>query len=229
MAKERPPARDLCTLTLFFFFQVEKIHIFCESNKDPDVINAQDFHEDWKLHFHFHGRRMRYRDAFQYASNNLLHRNVMIMNADCYVDKGFERLDESILSKKTMYALTRHETPENVRLCNARDFCGPRATYIGSHDAFLFRLLVPLPSQLLDSIDYRPNIVGIERVLIFNFQKYGRFEMKNPCKILHIVHHHCSRARNKEDRSIQGQRIDRYLNITNRRRGRFHMPRFSGL
>ena len=173
---------------------------------------------------------MRYKDAFHYASKQLLRRNVMIMNADCYVDKRFERLDESILNRKTMYALTRHETPANVRLCNARDFCGPTAKYIGSHDAFLFRLLVPLPSPLLDSIDYRPNIVGIEQVLIFNFHKYERFEIKNPCKILHIVHHHCSGVRNREERSIQGQRIDRYLNIKNQiRRGQFLMPRFSGL
>ena len=210
-------------------FQVYKVHILCENSKDPDVIKAQNLREDWKLHFHFLGRRMRYKDAFQYASNNLLRRNVMIMNADCYVDKGFERLDESILNRKTMYALTRHETPASVRYCNARDFCGPTAKYIGSHDAFLFRLLVPLPSQLLDSIDYRPNLIGIETVLIFNFQKYGRFEIKNPCKILYIVHYHCSRVRNRQERSIQGQRIDRYLNITNRRGGKFHMPRFSGL
>lgn len=172
---------------------------------------------------------MRYKDAFQYASNHLLHRNVMVMNADCYVDKGFDKLDESILTNKTMYALTRHETPENVRLCNARDFCGSRAEYIGSHDAFLFRLLEPVPSQLLNRIDYRPNIVGIERVLIFNFQKYGGFRIKNPCRILHIVHNHCSRIRNKKERSIQGQRIHRYLNITDERHGKFRMPRFSGL
>ena len=173
---------------------------------------------------------MRYKDAFEYASNNLLRRNVMIMNADCYVDKGFEQLNENILNNKTMYALSRHETPENVRLCNARDFCGPTSKNTGSHDAFLFRLLVPLPSQLLDSIDYRPNIAGIEKVLIFYFHKYGRFETKNPCKILHIVHHHCTGLRNKEERSIQGQRIDHYLNITNPRvRGKFRMPKFSGL
>ena len=156
---------------------------------------------------------MRYKDAFQYASDNLLRRNVMIMNADCYVDKGFEQLDESILNKKTMYALTRHETPENVRLCNARDFCGPRAGYIGSHDAFLFRLLAPLPSQLLDSIDYRPNLRGIEQVLIYYFKKYVQFNIKNPCKILYIVHHHCSTERNNAKRTIEGQRVDSYLNI----------------
>ena len=152
------------------------------------------------------------------------------MNADCYVDKGFEQLNESILNNKIMYALSRHETPENVRLCKARDFCGPTTKYIGSHDAFLFKLLSPLPSQLLDSIDYRPNISGIERVLMFYFYKYGRFQTKNPCKILHIVHHHCSGLRNKGERFIQGQTIAKYLNITNPRvQGKFRMPGFTGL
>jgi len=212
---------------LICFFQVERIHIFLESDNDRYDIKAQNLPEDWKIHFYFLGRRMRYKDAFQYASNNLLRRNVMIMNADCYVDKGFEQLDESILDKKTMYALTRHETPENVRLCNARDFCGPTARYIGSHDAFLFRLLAPLPSQLLDSIDYRPNMLGIEQVLIFYFHKYAQFNTKNPCKILHIVHHHCSKLRNKKEYRIQGKRINHYLNIT--RAVKVRRAKFSGL
>ena len=168
---------------------------------------------------------MHYKDAFQYASNNLLRRNVMIMNADCYVDKGFERLNESILNRKTMYALTRHETPENVRLCKAEDFCGPKARYMGSHDAFLFRLLEPLPSQLLDSIDYRPNMLGIEQVLIFNFHKYVQFKTKNPCKILYIVHHHCSEIRDNKEQTVQGKRLDHYLGITSNNR----LSEFSGL
>ena len=200
-------------MTFIDFFQVEKIHIFCESDTDPDDIKAQNLREEKKLNFHFLGRRMRYKDAFQYASDNLLHRNVMIMNADCYVDKGFEQLNVSILNNKTMYALTRHETPENKRVCKVRDLCGPRSHYIGSHDAFLFRLLVPLPSRLLNSIDYRPNIRGIEQVLIYYFKKYVQFNIKNPCKILYIVHHHCSEKRNRTERSIQGQRVDSYLQI----------------
>ena len=208
------------------FFQVERIHILLESDKDHYYIEAQNLPEDWKLQFYFLGRRMHYKDAFQYASDNLLRRNVMIMNADCYVDKGFEQLDESILNNKIMYALTRHETPEHVRLCNTRDFCGPRAAYIGSHDAFLFRLLAPLPSQLLDSIDYRPNMAGIEQVLIFNFHKHAQFNTKNPCKILHIVHHHCSGLRKLEEQTIQGKRIDHFLNI---RAGKFSLAQFSGL
>ena len=216
------PCKPWISLT---FFQVERIYILLENDRDRHAIEAQNLPEEWKLNFHFLGRRMRYKDAFQYASDNLLLTNVMIINADCYVDKGFEQLDESILNRKTMYALTRHEPPENKLLCKANDFCGPGAAYFGSHDAFLFRLLEPLPSQLLESIDYRPNILGIEQVLIFNFHKYAQFNTKNPCKILYIVHHHCSKLRKMNERTIQGKRINHYLNI----RGKFGRSPFSGL
>ena len=159
---------------------------------------------------------MHYKDAFEFASKHLLHKNTMIMNSDCYVDRGFEQLNETILINKTMYFLTRHETPEKVRLCHTTDFCGEKSKYIGSHDAFLFRFLVPLPSQLLDKIDYRPNLQGIEQVLMFYFTKYGGFKIKNPCRILHIVHHHCATEKDKKASSeyfINGRRVDRYLKI----------------
>ena len=222
----RPSARGLWSVNFLDFFQVEKIHIFCESDTDPDDI--KNLREDRKLNFHFLGRRMYYKDAFQYASDNLLRRNVMIMNADCYVDKGFEQLNVSILNRKRMHALTRHETSKNVRLCNTGDFCGPTSHYMGSHDAFLFRDFVPLPSQLLDSIDNRPNIMGIEQGLIHYFTKYVQFNIKNPCKILYIVHHHCSKERNMTERSIQGQRLDDYLHINEEKRILYLSP-FSGL
>ena len=209
--------------------QVKEVHILCESQQDNLFIQALNLTENWKLVFYFLGRRMRYKDAFEYASDYLLRKNTMIINADCYVDKGFEYLNEGILDKGTMYALTRHETHEHVRLCNATDFCGPNSKYIGSHDAFLFRLLVPVSNQLLKKIDYRPNIVGIEEVLIFYLRKYGKFKIKNPCRILQIVHHHCSRKRSKSERHIQGQRIDRYLDITEGKKGKIVKAPFSGL
>ena len=215
--------------TFWFHFQVQGIHILCEIQQDSFFIQALNLTGNWKLVFYLLGRRMRYKDAFEYASNYLLRKNSMIINADCYVDKGFEYLDENVLNKRTMYALTRHETPEHIRHCNGRNFCGPSSKYIGSHDAFLFRLLAPVSTQLLENIDYRANIVGIEKVLIFNLRKYGNFKMKNPCRILQIVHHHCSRKRNKSERYIQGQRIDHYLNITEEKKGKLIMVPFSGL
>ncbi|XP_068744337.1 uncharacterized protein [Montipora capricornis] len=208
---------------------VQKIHILCETDRDPLFIRNLDLRMNWKLLFHILGWRMRYKDAFQYASQNLLGKNAMIINADCYVDKGFEYLNEDILSRKTVYALTRHERLENVHFCKKRDFCGPNSKYIGSHDAWMFRLLAPVPAAFLSNIDFRPNIEGIERVLIFNLRKYGRFRIKNPCKLLHIVHYHCSRIKNTKERLFHGQRIDHYFNITTLKQGKVVNAPFSDL
>ena len=98
---------------------------------------------------------------------------------DCYIGKGFEHLDETILGNKTTYFLTRHDTPENVHLCShahAQNLCGPTSRYLGSHDSLVFRFLVPVPSQLLDKMDYRPNLYGIEQVMMFNLRTYGNIK-----------------------------------------------------
>ena len=211
------------------YFQVQAIHILCESHQDPLFIKALNLSMDWKLVFKILGRRMRYKDAFEYASNNLLHKNAMIMNADCYVGNGFEYLDESILNNKTMYALTRHETPENARLCHAGDFCGSQARYVGSHDAWLFRLLVPVSPQLLSKIDYRQNILGIEQALMIRLRKYEQFTIKNPCKILHIFHHHCSGDRNVDEQNFfPGRKKHKKRKEHSELRGVKYAP-FSGL
>lgn len=192
---------------------VQEVHVLFERNEVTRFIKAQNFSMNWKLVFHFLGRRMRYKDAFGYASNVLLQKNTIIMNGDCYIDKGFELLDEMILNNKTMYALTRHETPENVRYCNQKDFCGPKSTYIGSHDAWLFRLKAPFSENFLNQVDYLPNMMGIEQVLIYNLRKHEGFTLRNPCKLLHIVHYHCSNLRNYKERYINGKRVDKVNHI----------------
>ncbi|XP_068679066.1 uncharacterized protein [Montipora foliosa] len=203
---------------------VEAIHILFGSLEEPAFIKALRLRMDWKLVFHFLDRRMRYKDAFGYASHVLIRKNTMLMNADNYIDTGFEHLDETSLGNKTMYALTRHETAENVRRCGVTDFCGPTAKYIGSHDAFLFRLLAPLSREFLDKVDYFTNMDGIEQVLMFNLRKYERFTIKNPCRILRIVHQHCGDFRKYSERTIQGVRVDHYLKIS-----RDNLAPFSGL
>ena len=201
------------------YFQVQKIHVLCERDRDRHFIKALNLVNNGKLVFYSLGKRMNFKDAFQFASNHLLLKNTMILQADCYIGQGFEHLNETILSKKTMYFLTRHETPENVanELCTqSKEYCGPRSQYIGSHDGYLFRLLVPIPSELLDKIDYQTNLYSIENVLIYYFRKYGGYTIKNPCRILHIVHHHCIKSKvSHQDQFYTGkQKIDQYLNLT---------------
>ena len=185
---------------------------------------------NWKLVFFLLGRRMTYKDAFQYASLNLLGKTTMIMNSDNYVHAGFEYLDPNILSTKVIYALTRHEIPEAGHNCSYDNFCGPNAKYMGSHDAWVFRLQAPFPDKVLREIDYRPNINGIEQVLIFHLRTSGAFTIKNPCNILHIVHYHCSQiTRLKNDRYMDGKRIDVLLGVAYATRGKLVMAPFSDL
>ena len=198
---------------------MQEIHVLCEKDQDRHFIKALNLVNNCKLVFHSLGKRMNFKDAFQFASNHLLLKNTMILQADCYIGQGFEHLNETILSKKTMYFLTRHETPENVadELCTqAIEFCGPDSAYIGSHDGYLFRLLAPLPSELLDKINYRSNLYGIENVIIYYFREYGGYTIKNPCRILHIVHYHCIKSKeSRNDGFFRGkQKIDQYLHLT---------------
>ena len=148
----------------------------------------------------------------------------MILHADIYVHQGFEHLNETILSNKTMYFLTRHAMRENGSLCphEANEgTCDPNSRYIGSHDALLFRLLKPVSSEVLNKIDYTGNLYGIEQVLMFYLRAYEGFKFKNPCKILQIVHRHCMKSAEKSHSGLfQGQRIDNYLKLSYR-----HKPR----
>ena len=157
----------------------------------------------------------------------------MTMHGDCHIGKGFEHLDENILGNKTMYFLTRHDTPENVHRCShahAEDLCGPTSRYLGSHDAFIFRLHVPVPPQLLDKIDYRPDIYGIEQVMMFNLRTYGGYKIKNPCRILYIIHHHCVKSGTAETNNLfQGQRLDDYWKLSASHQGAKVQAPFSDL
>ena len=151
---------------------------------------------------------MLYGDAFRYVSEFLLNKTVIIMNADCYIGNGFHKLDINILRKGTIYALTRHETPEAIKKCRVKNFCAAQAKYIGSHDAFVMNLAKPFPRNVLDTLMVRQDIVGIEKFLIFSLRKLLKFTIKNPCHILIIFHNHCTKFRNKQSRLIHGKRFN---------------------
>ncbi|XP_044181780.1 uncharacterized protein LOC122962643 isoform X3 [Acropora millepora] len=229
-SKERQEEVTYCLQRNLLSPHIQAIHILCETSQDHLFVKALNLNMDWKLAFYVLGHRMTYKDAFQYASLNLLGKSTIIMNADIYIHAGFENLDANILSNKTMYTLTRHEIPKNGTQCYIKDFCGPKARYIGSHDAWVFRLLAPVPDKVLREINYRPNFEGIEQVLMFHLRTSGGFTIRNPCKILHVVHHHCSQnTRIPNDRHVNGKRLDKFLGVgISAKRGLVMAP-FSGL
>ena len=111
-----------------------------------------------------------------------------------------------------------------------KDYCAVNYTYRGSHDAWVFRLMAPIASDILDKINYAQNKMGIEQVLIFYFKTSEGFTVKNPCRILKIVHHHCSDTSVKKDRYINGRRVDVILGIrSDKTPGELCHAPFSGL
>ena len=209
---------------------MEKIHILSQSEHHDSYLKSLNLTMAGKLVFQMLGWRMSYKDAFAYASKNLIGKNGMTMNADCYIDKGFEHLDENILSNKTMYFLTRHGAPVNSGLCTVPDMCGPNYRYIGSHDALVFRLLAPLAAEVLNNIDYLPHLYGIEQVMMFHLRTSGGFTIKNPCKILHIVHYHCLKVPELGDyQFVDKQRIDHKLGLGVDKKGGLVLAGFSDL
>ena len=183
--------------------------------KDKDFIQNQNLKHFHKLRFHYLGWQLHYSDAFEYASLHLQHKITIIINADCYIGKGFDKIDDRKLGDNVVYALTRHESFSSTQNCSTLDFCGPGAKYIGSHDAFVFKLSAKVSQKLLERINFRSNMVSIERVLIYNLRQYGKFTVRNPCKTLYIMHNHCSKYRITKERFIgyEKLRLEKYLKM----------------
>ena len=151
---------------------------------------------------------MLYVDAFQYVSDFLVKKTAVIINADCYIGQGFDKINPDILMDNTMYALTRHETDDSVKYCGQKDFCAPTAKYIASHDAFVMQLNKALPKAVIRKLMVRPDIVGVEKYVIFILRNNGGFKVKNPCRTLYIFHNHCTKLRHTSLRLINGRRLN---------------------
>ena len=188
------------------------MHILYEKKVEPDYLRGLDLKHGYKLVFYKLGRFLHYSDFLIYASKYLLNKTAMYINSDCYLDKGFENIKPDHLRRnKVVYALSRHETADRAKRCNTTDKCADQ--YSGSHDAYIFHLAEPFPNKVIERTDYRPNLVGIEQVLFPNLRQYGNFNIKNPCKILHIVHNHCGGFRDLTKRYINGVRLDVKLGL----------------
>ena len=189
------------------------MHILCEDNRTAPAIASLMSKYYKKLKLVNLGQRLHYKHALEYASKNLLMKTCVIMNSDCYIGQGFEKINQTILQNGTIYALTRHGTKDHILNCSATDMCGPTSTYIGSHDAFIINLVKPIPNKILMKFDFRQNIYGAENAAIYFLQHFGKFIVKNPCRILHIYHNHCIRFDTGESKYISGKHLYLHLKV----------------
>ena len=178
--------------------EVSQIHLLYESEQTHRYIAGLNLTDPCgKLHYSPLGHRMKYRDAFEYGNGAAFRgKMVMIMNADIYLGQGFDLIADPDLTN-TVFALTRHEQnpgPAWEGKCGL-DLCehyrNAKGGYL-SHDAFLF--LSPIRPEFPPRVDFLPNLMGAENVVVHELKKLG-YRLANPCKTLWTYHHHCSNVR----------------------------------
>ncbi len=135
------------------------------------------------------------RDVFDYISNNLVGQDVMYLNGDIYLTDGFGKVNAQVMRQRhIIYGLTRRGKQEAK--CRMRDYCGVNSWRSrGSHDAFLFHLMKPIPENALKNLEYPLGSWGSENVLLWMFKYRLRYCVLNPCRVLLTYHLHCSNLR----------------------------------
>lgn len=149
-------------------------------------------------------RRMNYTDAFRYANEHLAGRYVSIQHADVFLDPitvDDAYLFDAFLDRPdTALAMSRHEDPGCVLAPGDHhdwsqrkpaSFCYKyRGPY--SHDAFLFR--APIPNIRFEYLNFLPNHLGAENVVLFELLIGANMTVYNPCQRYRIMHVDCNRG-----------------------------------
>ena len=164
---------------------IKKIHLFLDDTDSEDKIKTliDDFFYE-KIHIIEIGKKVKHKDYFDYAKTNLQNEICMISNTDIFLFEACENIINSIKYNQIAFALSRYEY----------DMSCPQVTnYLGSHDAYIFNPSFFITS--FDSINYYPNIPGIETNIIKLFLD-NNYKVYNPCYEIKIVHLHKSQLRN---------------------------------
>ena len=147
----------------------------------------------------------RMRDPFEYISLHLVGKDAMYANADIYLGDGFDLVDPEVMSHQNiMYALSRQVSDKDR--CRQKNFYNKdrcrELKYIGSHDAFLFRLKKPLTEDFLEILKFNLPNLGMERVIMWAFHTKLKYCILNPCRILETFHLHCSGLRSHRKQPV---------------------------
>ena len=177
---------------------VTNMHIIAANKTTYKKALKKEEADDKKVIIYDNGRPPTMKEVFQYVSDHLINKIVIVSNGDIYLGSGFDRLNRTAMTeKRIMYALTRHHAPESNcteggALCNV--------PYLGSHDTFVFILNEPIPSDVLDELDYQLGSPGSENRLMWVFKTKLKYCLRNPCSVLKSYHFHCSGVRTSHQR-----------------------------
>ena len=146
-----------------------------------------------------------YWDIFQYASQTLASRVVVLANGDILFDTSLQRLESQEMNGSFAFVLSTDSARANTLYeylygtpCDTWSHCKQDGVQQHSWDAFVFRSPLPWP---VDSASYTylhverllhvvMNTPGAENRAAFALQMMG-LRVLNACDHLHAVHWHC--------------------------------------
>ena len=183
---------------------IQRVHVLIREKEAVDFLKRMDLKNADKMVIRLTNESVTMKSQLIYASNCLKNSVVAISHQDNKFGSGWERLNSEIfLSKKIVYALTRH-TALNISCAGSKGSanCDPGYPYLGSHDTFVFGVTKGFTHEELKPMEsVTPNLYGMENVMIWLFKKLG-YKVTNPCPLLHVHHHHCVAVRDKNRKRI---------------------------
>ena len=183
---------------------VVNIHVIAANKTLLEKALRKEEIDDKKIIIHDNRRPPTMLEVFRYASDRLMNKIIIVSNGDIYIGSGFNKLNHAIMiEQRIMYTLTRHHAPEG-NCTEGGALCS--TAYYGSHDTFVFILNEPIPSDVLDELDYQLGSPGSENRLMWAFKTKLNYCLLNPCFVLKTYHFHCSGVRTSHERiNINGK------------------------
>lgn len=185
-----------------------KIYVFVEHYESAVFLNSVDFENSQKLVIQWTNGTILLVNTMMYISKCLQNKIVLKIHQDNRIGRGFEKINRDVLIySKLMYALTRQPSKELCYHSWGQANCAV-GKYVGSHDAFMFHVKDDYTDEDLDylkSTKAEAHELGMENIFLWVFMHILKYEILNPCKILHVHHEHCVPIRKKKLRRINNQ------------------------
>ena len=173
---------------------VERVHMLVWERGTAEYIRSLPLKNSEKLTLRITGKDVGLKEQLLYASECLTDRIIAISNQDNKIGKGWNNTEyhKILRDNDIMYALTRHSPIEtNCTWLNDIGTCDDGEVHISTHDTFVLRAR-KWNAQVFDEISsITPDMLGMENLFMWFFQKKLKYRVLNPCKTLYVYHHHC--------------------------------------
>lgn len=169
---------------------VKSIHILFENDEDVKEFDELNLNSEKIVKF-FLGKRLHFKDAFEYANKYLNNEIVIVLHSDIYLLSGFDKIKYKHLNN-TMLALARtnnYDGKKTGRGIRIKKIDGKK--YCATFDGYCF--LTPVPKKIINVSDHQQNVWGSENKLIYNF-KTNAYNVLTP-NFLKMVHWHLTDIR----------------------------------